>query len=134
MAASEAIVTVGGDLVRIVSMAWLHHRPDPFGVEVIRWGVLLVLMWIILTLIYNWLPDRVARFRWISPGTVVVMAAWIVISLGFSLYASHFNHYNKTYGSLGGVILLMLYLYILSFALLVGAEINAIGSKGGSPP
>lgn len=123
---SEMVVTLGADVIRWTSYLVLHHHTSPFLSEVIRWGVLLTLMWIILTLIYNWLPDHVERFRWITPGTVLVMILWVLIALGFSFYAAHFNHYNLTYGSLGAVIFLMLYLYVLSFALLLGAELNAI--------
>ncbi len=125
---AEAVSTVGGDIIRWLSLAALHHRPSPIVGEAGRWLVFFALMWFILTLIYNWLPDDAGPFRWMTPGTLAAMVLWIVISLGFSLYAANFNHYNQTYGSLGVVILLMLYLYVLAFALLVGGEINALWS------
>lgn len=123
---SEVVVTIGGDLVRILSAHWFHHLPDPALVLLIRWGALLATIWILLVLAYNWLPDHTDRFRWLSVGMVVAIVGWIGISLGFSYYAAHFNHYNLTYGTLGGVILLMLYLYILSFVLLLGADVDAL--------
>lgn len=126
---SEAVVTMGGDVIRVISAHWFQQHLDPVLVEAVRWAVLLALMWIILVISYNWLPDHVTRFRWFTPGMGLVMSAWILISLGFSYYSGHFNHYNLTYGSLGGVILLMLYLYILSFVLLLGADLDATALK-----
>lgn len=123
---AEAVVTIGGDLVRLVSAHWFHQLPDPLLVSVIRWGVLLATIWALLVMVYNWLPDHRSLFRWMSPGMGLALAAWVAISLGFSFYAAHFNHYNRTYGTLGGVILLMLYLYILSFIVLLGADVDAI--------
>lgn len=130
--ASLVISAIGGDIIRWIALARFHHRPGPLMESSLRWLTLLALLWIILTLIYNWLPDHGHRFRWMTLGTGIVMILWIIISLGFSLYAAHFNHYNRTYGSLGAVILMMLYLYALSFALLLGGEINALISKDAS--
>lgn len=129
MLAAEALVTAGSNLIRWAYAAWFHNRPGFLLTEMLRWCVFLALLWSIPTLIYNWLPDRSDRFYWLSPGTLVVMGLWIVISLGFSFYSAHFNTYNLTYGSLGGVILLLLYLYILAFSLLLGGEINALWIK-----
>jgi membrane protein len=135
MVASVAIGTWGRDIIGWLFLTVLHRAAGPALADVIRWVMLLALMWVVLSLIYNWLPDRVQSFRWNLPGTYAVMMLWVIISLGFSVYASHFNHYNRTYGSLGVVILLMLYLYVLSFALLIGGEINALfATEDGSPP
>lgn len=134
MVASVAIGALGRDIIGWLALTLVHHSPSAWAVDSVRWFMLLALMWIILTLIYNWLPDQRRPFRWMTAGTAVVMGLWILISLGFSVYASHFNHYNRTYGSVGAVILLMLYLYVLSFALLLGGEINAINATGESPP
>ncbi len=131
---AEAIMALGGDAIAWLSSGVVHQPVSPLLMEWIRWAVLLALMWIVLTVVYNWLPDHVERVHWMTPGTGAVMVLWILISAGFAFYVSHFNHYNKTYGSLGAVILLMLYLYILSFALLLGAELNAIWFTDASEP
>ncbi len=128
---AEAAVTIGGDLVRLLSAHWFHHLPAPRFVAVIRWGVLLATIWAVLLMVYNWLPDHRSQFRWLSPGMGLALVAWILVSFGFAFYASHFNHYNRTYGTLGAVILLMLYLYILSFILLLGAVVDATWSATG---
>lgn len=132
--AALAIGTIGVSLVRwLVATIW-HDPLRPWGAEAIRWAALLALIWLCLTLIYNWLPSYRAPFRWLSPGAAAVGVLWILISAGFSLYSSHFSYYNRTYGSLGAVILLMLYLYVLSFALLLGGAINKLCLKDESPP
>ncbi len=134
LTAAEAVMALGGDAVGWLSSGVVHHPLSPLLMACIRWAVLFALMWIVLTVVYNWLPDHIERMRWMTPGTGAVMVLWILISVGFAFYVSHFNHYNKTYGSLGAVILLMLYLYILSFSLLIGAELNAIWFTDGSEP
>lgn len=129
MVTALIIATLGGELIRWLGVVWLHRPPGPLAMQLLRWPILLALMWIILTMVYNWLPAETQPFHWMSLGTAAVMLLWLLISVGFSLYAAHFNHYNRTYGSLGAVILLMLYLYVLSLALLLGGAINAVTTK-----
>ena len=123
---SEILAEWGSDIARWLSLVFAHPAPAPILIEAMRWLVVLLFMWIILTIIYNWLPEHHAHFRWFSTGTGVVMCLWVLIIIGFSMYTSGFSYYNQTYGSIGVVILLMLYLYILSFALLLGGEIDAL--------
>jgi membrane protein len=79
-----------------------------------------------LALLYRIAPDRDApQFKWVSIGSIVATAIWIVASLAFSLYVDNFGNYAKTYGSLAGVVILLLWLYVTSFIVLFGAEINA---------
>lgn len=128
MVVSEILSEWGSDILRWLMLALGHRVPPNFAVQALRWFIVLLFMWLILTLVYNWLPERHDRFCWFSLGTGVVMILWVLISVGFSLYTAYFNYYNKTYGGIGVVILLMLYLYILSFALLLGGEIDALWS------
>lgn len=85
-------------------------------------GALLTLA---ISLVYHFGPNVRQRFRLVTPGAVVAVALWIVAALGFSLYVSHFARYSLTYGSIGAVIVLMLYILISSSVLLFGAELNA---------
>jgi len=78
-----------------------------------------------LAILYWLLPDRPHPFAWFSPGALLAVTGWLLISAGFSIYLQHFNSYNRIYGSFGAAILMMLYLYFLSFSLLIGAEVNA---------
>lgn len=86
-------------------------------------GLLMMFVWAVL---YWALPDVQQRFRFLTPGAVVGVLIWLVASWGFSLYARNFGSYDATYGALGGVIVMLLWMYISATALLLGAEINAI--------
>ncbi len=94
--------------------------------EVLRWVLVAALVMAVLAVLYRVAPDRDApKFRWVSVGAAVATVLWLVASAGFSLYVSLFGHYAKTYGALAGVVVLMLWLWITSYAVLLGAETNA---------
>lgn len=94
--------------------------------EVARWAALLAVVAGSLAVLYRVAPDRDApRFRWVSLGSVVVTVAWALVSLGFTLYVNNFGSYDKTYGAIAGVIVLMLWLYLTCYLVLLGAEINS---------
>jgi membrane protein len=94
--------------------------------QVVRWLLLLGVMAGALSVLYRVAPDRDApKFRWVSLGSVVVTVIWAVISLLFSLYVDNFGSYDKTYGAIAGVIVLMLWLQLTCFLVLLGAEINS---------
>ena len=94
--------------------------------QIVRWGLLVALVIVALAVVYRVAPDRDApRFRWVSTGAFVAAALWILGSALFSLYVNNFGSYNKTYGALAGVVVLMLWLYLTSYIVLLGAEINA---------
>ncbi len=75
---------------------------------------------------YYLLPDVEQEFRFITPGSVIGTLAWLLGTWGFSQYAGHFGSYNVTFGSIGGVVLLMTWFYITGFIFIMGGEINAI--------
>jgi membrane protein len=94
--------------------------------QVIRWVLLLAVFAGALAVLYRVAPDRDApRLRWVSLGAVVVTVVWAVVSVGFSLYVDNFGSYDKTYGAIAGVIVLMLWLYLTCYLVLLGAEINS---------
>jgi membrane protein len=78
-----------------------------------------------LALLYYLAPDAAQRWRWVTPGSAVALVLWLGLSLGLRFYVAHFANYSATYGSIGGVILLILWLYLTGIVLLLGAEINA---------
>ncbi|HEX5812841.1 MAG TPA: YihY/virulence factor BrkB family protein, partial [Pseudonocardia sp.] len=99
-------------------------------VQVVRWFLLVVLIVVALAVVYRLAPDRDApKFTWTSVGALVAAALWVIASLGFSLYVNNFGSYNKTYGALAGVVVLLLWLYLTSYIILLGAEINAESEK-----
>jgi membrane protein len=86
-------------------------------------GALMMFLWAVL---YYVLPDVEQDFKFITPGSMIGVVLWLLASWGFSLYVGHFGKYEATYGALGGVIILLLWMYISSLIVLVGAEINAV--------
>ncbi|MBV9160746.1 MAG: YihY/virulence factor BrkB family protein [Pseudonocardiales bacterium] len=116
-------------LIAVVPVA-LHAVPlGPLGtvlVQAVRWALLIALIVGGLAVLYRVAPDRTPpKFRWVSVGSVVAALLWLLGSVGFSLYINFFGNYNKTYGTLTGVIVLLLWLYLTSYIVLLGAEINA---------
>ncbi|WP_448640079.1 YihY/virulence factor BrkB family protein [Geodermatophilus sp. URMC 63] len=94
--------------------------------QVIRWVLLLGVFAGSLAVLYRVAPDRDApQLKWVSLGAVVVTVIWALVSLGFSFYVNNFGSYDKTYGAIAGVIILMLWLYLTCYLILLGAEINS---------
>jgi membrane protein len=94
--------------------------------SIARWPAALLFMVATVALLFYFAPDAGQPFRWITPGGFVGIALWVLASLAFNLYlSSDFNTYDKTYGSIGTVIVLLLYLYISSLTILFGATLNA---------
>jgi membrane protein len=92
----------------------------------VQWPLLIVLVMLGLAVLYRFGPDRdKPQWRWVSPGAMVATVLWIVASIGFTVYVANFNSYDKTYGSLGGVVILLTWLYLSSLTVLLGAVINA---------
>ncbi|MGF1552740.1 MAG: YihY/virulence factor BrkB family protein [Paracoccaceae bacterium] len=91
-----------------------------------RWPLLAALMIGALALVYRFGPSRrQPRWRWITPGAILATVLWLLGSIGFSYYVSNFGSYNETYGSIGGVVILLLWFYLTAFVILLGAELNA---------
>ena len=91
----------------------------------LRWPVLAVFLLVTAGVIYALAPNHDQSFKLITPGAVLAVILWLVASIGFSFSVSSFANYSATYGSLGGIIVLLLYFYISSVVLLLGAEVNA---------
>lgn len=95
-------------------------------VAYLRWPIFLVFTLFLLALIYRFGPSReTAKMKWITPGAVFAALMWLAASLGFSYYVSTFANYDRMYGALGGVIILLFWLYLSFYIVLLGAEINA---------
>jgi membrane protein len=121
--------TVAITLVAILPAA-LAETPlgDParLAFNFLRWPLLAVGCALALGVFYRYAPDRdEPRWRWVSPGAVVATVLWLIASIGFSVYTANFGKYNETYGSLGAIVVVMLWLFISAFAVIFGAELNA---------
>ena len=121
-------------LLAIASIIVLPLVFSPFGLgsltetlaRVARWPVLLLVLLIGLAVLYRYGPDRrAARWQWVTVGSVFAAVTWIVASFLFSWYLSNFANYNATYGSLGAAVGVMIWLWISTTVMLLGAELNA---------
>jgi membrane protein len=94
--------------------------------NIAKWPVMLVVVMVMLAVLYWSSPNaKPAGFRWVSPGSVLAVVVWIVASAAFAFYVGNFGSYNKTYGTLGGVIAFLVWMWITNVAVLLGAELNA---------
>jgi membrane protein len=99
--------------------------------NIAKWPVMFVVVVLIVALLYWGTPNvRPVSFRWVSPGAVLAIIVWAVASAGFGFYVSRFGSYNETYGSLAGVIVLLLWLWLTNVALVFGAEFDAELERG----
>ncbi|APE41982.1 ribonuclease BN [Sulfitobacter alexandrii] len=131
------MLTVMLVLVGIVALLTLVVAPvllaffplGPFGtlaVEVLRWVIAIVVLFAGVGVLYRFGPNRkAARLPWLSPGAVLAVLLWAILSVGFSYYVANFGNYNQVYGSIGAVIAMLIWLWISSFLVLFGASLNA---------
>ena len=99
--------------------------------NIAKWPVLLAVVSVMFAILYYAAPNvKHPKFRWVSPGGVVAVIIWIVASAAFAFYVASFGSYNETYGSLGGVIVFLMWLWISNIAVLFGAELNAELERG----
>lgn len=128
--AALVLVVFGPEIAQTIA----NHTPalgQVFVVawSIIQWPVLLVFVLLAFALIYYFAPDVQQKFRFISPGAVVALIGWVIFSLLFRLYVQNFGSYNKTYGTLAGLALLLVYIHWSSYILLLGGEINQVIEK-----
>ena len=127
------LMLVGGTII-IALVGILPAAIQLLGLEsstkwlllVLEWPLLLAVVLGGLAVLYRYAPNRdTPRWRWVSPGAIVATLLWLLGSVAFTVYVTHFNSYDKTYGSLGGVVVMLTWLYLSSFVALLGAVINA---------
>ncbi len=129
-----SVLVLGGALLLVAGPSIGETIAEVFTLDdefvfvwgIVRWPAALLFMVATVALLFYFAPDVGQPFRWITPGGFVGIALWILASLAFNVYlGSDFNSYNKTYGAIGTVIILLLYLYISSLTILFGATLNA---------
>lgn len=134
-----AAFTLAATLVAVAAPAVANSIGGPVGTAV-NWlrlpvaGLVVMFVWAVL---FWALPDAKQRFKFLTPGAVVGVLIWVAASWGFSVYVRNFGSYDATYGALGGVIVMLLWMYISAQALLLGAEINSViehASEEGKAP
>ncbi len=119
------ILPVFGDVIIQYIQSFLN-LPDQTVIlfQILRWIISIVVMALVLMSLYHFAPNTKNPFKVALPGALIATLLWQVISLAFSFYISNFANYSATYGSLGGVIILMLWFFLTGLILMVGAEIN----------
>ena len=118
-------IIVGVPAVLGLGLAWLGPLAEA-AVRAVSFALLVGSVVLGLSLLYRFAPSRAdAKWRWITPGSLLAAGLWLVASLLFSFYVSNFGSYDSTYGSLGAVVVALLWFYISAFAVILGAELNA---------
>ncbi len=112
-------------------IANLDGTPEMFlaAWSALRWGISPLVLLIVFTALYFFAPNKRLSFKFVLPGAVVATAGWILVSMLFSYYVSEFANYSATYGSLGGIIVLMIWFYLSGMMIILGREINALLHK-----
>lgn len=114
--------SVGGGLAGAIGLGAVYQMVW----SIAQWPIVALVVLFVFAIIYYFAPAAEQRFSWISPGAVLAFAFWLLFSLLFSFYVGNFSSYNETYGSLAGVIILMLYIYYSAVIMLIGAEMNQV--------
>ena len=124
--AALAIVLYGGKIGDVVANSIGYGGAFKIAWRILQWPIMLVFVYFTFHLIYYFAPNRPRRRRQRTiPGAVIAMVLWLLISFGLRIYLHFFNSYSLTYGSLGALIVLMLWFYLTGMAVLVGGEINS---------
>jgi membrane protein len=127
-------------LLAMVAMALVLTGPvvtavaGPLGIgstavsiwNIAKWPVLLIVVVTMFAVLFNSAPNvKLAGFKWVTPGAVLAIVVWLVASAGFAFYVANFGSYDKTYGTLGGLVCLLVWLWLTNIALLLGMELNS---------
>lgn len=132
------LVVAGGKIAEWLAATYGFGPVFPLTWKIIQWPVVLACMTFAFALIYYFAPDfREQAWQWLTPGSAIGVALWLLVSLAFRVYLHFFDSYSATYGSLGAVIVLMLWLYLTGAAVLIGGEVNSeienAAAKQGEP-
>lgn len=120
------LVVAGGRIAEWLAQTYGFGPMFPLTWKIVQWPVVLACMILAFALIYYFAPDlKEQKWTWLTPGAAIGVALWLLVSLAFRVYLQFFDSYSATYGSLGAVIILMLWLYFTGAAVLVGGEINS---------
>ncbi|GIV32503.1 MAG: hypothetical protein KatS3mg031_0038 [Chitinophagales bacterium] len=123
---SMGAIVAGNRLLRLLLQTFDILTPFNYLLfSTLKWVVILLLLFVSISLIYYYGPAVKKKFRFISPGSTVATLLVIFVSLGFSYFVNNFGQYNRIYGSIGAIIALQIFIYLNSFALLIGFELNA---------
>ena len=127
---SAVLVVAGPELAEFVAGRAGLGNAFAWTWKILQWPAVLALVATAIGLIYYFAPDVDQDFVWITPGSLLATLLWLAGSLAFRFYVVNFGSYNETYGSLGGVIVFLIWLWISNIAVLLGAELNSELERG----
>ena len=121
------LMLYGGTIGLLIAQRLRLGETFTFAWNILQWPLVLAFVLLALALIYYYAPNvREIKWQWITPGSILGVGLWLLISFTFRLYLHYFDTYSNTYGSLGAVMILLLWLYLTGAAILVGGELNAV--------
>jgi membrane protein len=121
---SLTLVLAGPELADVVAR-WGAGWVVAWTWKIVQWPVVFVLVAVAIGLIYYFGPNTEQDWAWVTPGSIFASALWLLGSIGFRLYLVSFGQFETTYGTIGGIIVLLTWFYVLGFVIVVGAEVNA---------
>jgi membrane protein len=122
---STALVIAGPALAEKTAQAINMGPAFEWTWKILQWPIVFALVSLAIAMVFYFAPDAEQQWIWITPGSILATALWLLASLGFRFYVTNFGSYTATYGIIGGVIVLLLWFYVSALAVLVGAELNA---------
>lgn len=126
-----AVVVLSGPLARRIGAQLGLGAGVAFIWDIVKWPVVVALAVLVIAVLYHATPNlRQPRFRWVSIGSIIALIVWALASVAFAFYIANFASYNRTYGSIGGIIVFLLWVWITNNALLFGAELDAELERG----
>lgn len=131
------VVGLGALVVMVAGQVFAQDLADGLGaggasrdvLPLLRLPLAILLVMVLMAFLYWSAPNVDTKIAWISPGAVLFTLVWVAASVGFAFYVANFANYNATYGALGGVVVLLIYLYVTNITILLGAELNAVVQK-----
>jgi membrane protein len=131
---SLAVFVLVALTLMLIGPEWASRIAEWFGLapvvalvwQILRWPLMILCVVFGIDIIYHWAPNRRTRWAWITPGGLLATGFWIASSYGFKLYVTNVTDYSATYGTIGGIIVTMLWFYVCGLAILMGAELNGV--------
>ena len=123
---SMVVLVAGGKIIELIIYVFPEYEGFEFMTNILRFALPVIPMLFVLTLLFMFVPNQKVKFREAIPGALFSLIAWMVVSAIFSLYVSTMGNYSVLYGSLGAIIVLMLWFYLIGIIFVMGGELNAL--------
>lgn len=123
---SMIVLVAGGKIIELIIYVFPEYEGFEFMTNILRFSLPVIPMLFVLTLLFMFVPNQKVKFREAIPGALFSLIAWMVVSAIFSLYVSTMGNYSVLYGSLGAIIVLMLWFYLIGIIFVMGGELNAL--------